>query len=72
MIVYPSSPTGGWRERVDGTILGMAHSLHDLSVFLERAAIDGLTELDRMATDLIESATDLIEWRGGGPDVWMF
>lgn len=49
--------------RVDGKILGTAYSLHDLSVFLEHAGLEGWDELDVVASGLIE-------WRGGGPDVW--
>jgi hypothetical protein len=67
MIVYPPSETGGRRVRVDGIILGTAYSLQDLSVFLE---LEGWTEVDLMAPDLVDSAAELIEWRGGGPDVW--
>ncbi|MFI1701982.1 hypothetical protein ACH419_39380 [Streptomyces bobili] len=63
VIVYPPTETGGRRVRVDGTILGMAFSLHDLTVFLERAGLEGYDELD-------VAGWDRIEWRGGGPDVW--
>jgi hypothetical protein len=70
VIVYPPSMFGGQRVRVDAVILGKAYSLQDLSLYLERAGIEGLTEVDLMAPDLVESAADLIEWRGGGPDVW--
>jgi hypothetical protein len=43
VIVYPSSPTGGRRVRVDGEILGLAHSDRDLIEFLRRA---GLADAD--------------------------
>ncbi|MEV6699323.1 hypothetical protein AB0M68_19465 [Streptomyces sp. NPDC051453] len=49
---------------MDGKTLGTAYSLHDLTVFLQHAGIDGWDELD-------VAGSDLIEWRGGGPDVWM-
>lgn len=58
--VYPPSPSGGRRVRAEGEILGLAHSLRDVEEFLRRA---GLEHID------VET-TGLIEWRGGGPDVW--
>ena len=64
VIVYPPSPSGGRRVRVDGEILGLAHSLVDVAEFLRRA---GLEEIE--ASDVADSG--LIEWRGGGPDVWV-
>lgn len=63
VIVYPPSEMGGRRVRVDGQILGTAYSLHDLTVFLQHAGLEGWDDLD-------VAGTDLIEWRGGGPDVW--
>lgn len=62
VIVNPPSPTGGRRVRVDGEILGLAHSLVDVAEFLRRAGL----ELD--PSEVAESA--LIEWRGGGPQEW--
>ncbi|MFI9648832.1 hypothetical protein ACIHAA_21320 [Streptomyces sp. NPDC052040] len=49
---------------MDSVILGTAYSLHDLTVFLERAGLEGWDELD------VAAAEGLIEWRGGGPDAW--
>jgi hypothetical protein len=49
---------------VDGQFIGTAFSLHDLAVFLERAGLEGWDELD------VAAHAELIEWRGGGPDVW--
>lgn len=63
VIVNPPSPSGGRRVRVDGEILGLAHSLYDVAEFLRRAGLEGLD-----AGDVAESP--LIEWRGGGPEVW--
>jgi hypothetical protein len=63
VIVYPPSPTGGRRVRVDGEILGLASSMRDVAEFLRRAGMDGLE-----ASDVERS--ELIDWRGGGPDVW--
>jgi hypothetical protein len=63
IVVYPPDESGGRRVRVDGTIAGTAFSLHDLSVDLERAGLEGWDELD------VAAAEELIEWRGGGPEV---
>lgn len=63
VIVYPPDEQGGRRVRVDGAILGLAYSVQDLARFMQEA---GLQEWDEM--DVVRSA--LIEWRGGGPDVW--
>lgn len=60
VIVYPPSPTGGRRVRVDGEILGLAHSDRDLIEFLRRA---GLANAD----ELLLSDSLLIDWRGGRP-----
>lgn len=61
--VHPPDEQGGRRVRVDGTILGRAYSVQDVAALLQQA---GLQEYDEM--DVVRS--DLIEWRGGGPDVW--
>ncbi|WP_406735370.1 hypothetical protein OG508_28155 [Streptomyces sp. NBC_01108] len=63
IVIYPPSPTGGRRVRVDGEILGLAYSIRDVAEFLRRAGMDDITE-----DDVILSG--LIDWRGGGPDVW--
>jgi hypothetical protein len=62
VIVYPPSPTGGRRVRADGEILGLARSLRDVAEFLRRAGL----ELDEDAV----AESPLIEWRGGGPELW--
>jgi hypothetical protein len=62
IVVQPPSPGGGRRVRVDSNILGVAYGLMDLLEFLRRAGAD----VDSI--DLEE--TELITWRGGGPDVW--
>lgn len=64
VVVYPPSSTGGRRVRVDGTILGLAYGLGDVVEFLRRAGLDDVDELT------VEGSA-LIEWRGGGPDVWV-
>ncbi|MDT0379770.1 hypothetical protein RM572_13475 [Streptomyces sp. DSM 42041] len=65
VVVYPPAEGGGGgrRVRADGTILGIAYSEADLLEFLRRAGLDpeGIRLDD----------PDLIEWRGGGPDVWL-
>lgn len=63
VIVYPPSPTGGRRVRVDGEILGLATGLADVAEFLRRAGLEGLD-----ADDVARS--EIIEWRGGGPHEW--
>ncbi|MFF8406919.1 hypothetical protein ACF06P_35490 [Streptomyces sp. NPDC015684] len=64
VVVYPPSETGARRVTVDGVPLGTAFSLRDMAVFLERAGLEGWDELD------VAAHAELIEWRGGGPDVW--
>ncbi|MFF7213042.1 hypothetical protein ACFZAU_21280 [Streptomyces sp. NPDC008238] len=58
----PPSDTGGRVVRADGEVLGTAYRTADLLEFLRRAGLDpdGISLLDE----------DLIEWHGGGPDVW--
>lgn len=63
VIVYPPSVTGGRRVRVDGSILGLAYSAVDVAEFLRRAGLDGIDDVDVVRSPLID-------WRGGGPDVW--
>ncbi|MFE2930642.1 hypothetical protein [Streptomyces sp. NPDC059278] len=63
VVVYPPDDAGGRRVRVDGEILGMARSIRDVTEFLRRAGLDDITE-DEVAV------SGMIEWRGGGPDVW--
>ncbi|MFE2490277.1 hypothetical protein ACFXGR_45100 [Streptomyces mirabilis] len=60
VVVSPPSMSGGRRVRVDGVILGLALRPGDVAEFLRRA---GLGDVD------VETS-ELIEWRGGGPDVW--
>lgn len=63
VIVYPPDEEGARRVRVDGQISGRAYSVRDIAAFIQDA---GLQEYDEM--DVVRSA--LIEWRGGGPEVW--
>lgn len=49
--------------RVDGQPLGLAHNTRDVAEFLRRAGLEDADEL------VVESG-GLIEWRGGGPELW--
>ncbi len=63
MIVYPPDEEGGRRVRVDGEVLGRAYGVQDVARFLQEAGLQDWDELDVVRSDLVE-------WRGGGPDVW--
>ncbi|AZQ32785.1 hypothetical protein EJ357_04455 [Streptomyces cyaneochromogenes] len=63
VIVYPPAERGGRKVRVGDEMVGTAHSLHELTVFLQNAGLTGWDELD-----VAESG--LIEWHEGGPEVW--
>lgn len=63
VIVHPPSLTGGRRVTVRGAIVGLAYGLPDLLEFLRRAGLD--------PDEIVLDDAKLIEWRGGGPDVWM-
>jgi hypothetical protein len=62
VVVHPVSPDGGRVVTVRGDRIGVAFHLLDVVEFLRRA---GLPEADTAIDD-----PELIEWRGGGPDVW--
>ena len=62
VVVHPLSPDGGRRVAIHGESVGIAYDLFDLLEFLRRA---GLPEADTSVDD-----PQLIEWRGGSPDVW--
>jgi len=63
VVVYPPDEDGGRRVRVDGEILGRAYGLRDIAEFLRRAGIEDVDEA-------YVAESGLIEWRGGGPQVW--
>lgn len=63
VIVEAPAEGGGRRVRVDDEVLGVAYGLRDLSVFLRRADAEHLDEVD-------VADSPLIEWHGGGPEVW--
>lgn len=60
VIVEPVVGTGR-RVRVGAEILGIAYGLDDLVEFLRRAGLDD--------PDLNDPS--LIDWHGGGSDVWV-
>ncbi|MEU3709035.1 hypothetical protein [Streptomyces catenulae] len=59
IIVHSPSPTGGRKVHADGEILGV----RDIKEFLRRLGLD--------SDDVDLEDTTLIEWRDGGPTVWM-
>ncbi|MER7985235.1 hypothetical protein ABTY53_06475 [Streptomyces noursei] len=61
IVVHPPSGAGGRRVHVDSEILGVAYGPGDLHEFLRRLGLD---------PDEIQLDDPMIEWRGGGPDVW--
>jgi hypothetical protein len=63
VVIYPPDEDGGRRVRIDGAIVGRAFSVQDVARFMQEA---GLQEFDEM--DVVRSG--LIDWRGGGPEVW--
>ncbi|MGW0682906.1 hypothetical protein ACWD2L_06030 [Streptomyces sp. NPDC002754] len=63
VVVYPPDDTGGRRVRADRAILGMAYSVRDVAAFMQEAGLQGWDEMDVVRSELIE-------WRGGGPEVW--
>ncbi|MFI6014157.1 hypothetical protein ACIBAG_36090 [Streptomyces sp. NPDC051243] len=63
VVVYPPAEDGGRRVRADEHFLGMAYGLLDVADFLRRTGIED-------ADPEYVRRSGLIEWRGGGPDVW--
>ncbi|MEV6766265.1 hypothetical protein AB0N16_37695 [Streptomyces sp. NPDC051105] len=62
-IVEAPGESGGRRVYLDDRFLGTAYSLHELTLLLRRVELVGGDELD-----VAESS--LVEWYGGGPEVW--
>ncbi|MFI2352005.1 hypothetical protein ACH492_34395 [Streptomyces sp. NPDC019443] len=62
VVIHAVSSDGGRVVTVRGERVGVAYHLLDVLEFLRRA---GLPETDTVVDD-----PELIEWRGGGPDVW--
>ncbi|MET9150098.1 hypothetical protein ABZX82_02270 [Streptomyces griseoflavus] len=63
VVVYPPDEEGGRRVRIDGRIAGRAYSVQDIAAFMQEAGLQSFDEMDVVRSELIE-------WRGGGPDVW--
>ncbi|MFI9339995.1 hypothetical protein ACIG0D_01765 [Streptomyces sp. NPDC052773] len=63
VVIYPPDEEGGRRVRIDSQVAGRAYSVRDVVAFCQEAGLQGWDEMD-----VVRSA--LIEWRGGGPDVW--
>ncbi|WP_129841328.1 hypothetical protein [Streptomyces sp. RFCAC02] len=61
-IVVLAPGSRGRRVRAGGADLGLARSPAELIEFLRRAGLD--------PDDVRLDDPALIEWRGGGPDVW--
>lgn len=55
--------SGGRRVCCGNKILGTAYSLHELTLLLRHGGLEGVDEMD-------VAESDLIEWHGGGPEVW--
>ncbi|OEV12941.1 hypothetical protein K378_04678 [Streptomyces sp. Amel2xB2] len=62
IVVHPPADGGGRRVTAHAEQLGVAFRAEDVSEFLRHA---GLSEDEIQLDD-----PNLIEWRGGGPDVW--
>ncbi|OEV32026.1 hypothetical protein AN219_01325 [Streptomyces nanshensis] len=62
MVVPPPATGGGRRVTAHAEQLGIAFRQEDVSEFLRHA---GLSEDEIQLDD-----PNLIEWRGGGPEVW--
>ncbi|MEV5725928.1 MULTISPECIES: hypothetical protein [Streptomyces] len=62
-VVCPPSEDGGRRVRIGSRFVGIAHSITDVVAFMQQVGLRGWDETD-------VDRTELIEWRGGGPDAW--
>lgn len=60
VVVHPPAPNGTRRVTVRGESVGLAGGMADLVEFLRRTGLDE-AEVEE---------TQLIEWRGGGPETW--
>ncbi|MCF2130149.1 hypothetical protein L1I79_27505 [Strepomyces sp. STD 3.1] len=65
VVVYPPAEGGGRRVRIVGRFVGLAYGTRDVAAFVQEA---GLQDWD----DLEVVRSELIEWRGGGPDLWTY
>ncbi|MBO8184557.1 hypothetical protein JW592_03565 [Streptomyces sp. DW4-2] len=62
IVVHPPSGTSGRKVTAHTESLGFAHRPEDVVEFLRRAGLD--------PADIQLDDPNLIEWRGGGPEVW--
>lgn len=62
IVVHPPGERGGRRVTAHTEQLGIAYRLEDVAQFLRNA---GLSEDEIQLDD-----PNLIDWRGGGPEVW--
>ena len=62
IIVYPPDVEGGRHVSLDGTDLGRALGLYEVTDLLEGAGLG--------AAAVAFEDTDVFEWRGGGPYSW--
>ncbi|MDX3762998.1 hypothetical protein PV684_49175 [Streptomyces sp. AK02-04a] len=63
VIVCPLTKGEGRQVRVDGQPVGAACSLSGWAEIMRRAGWAGRDEID-------VADSPIIEWRGGGPEVW--
>ncbi|MER8030677.1 hypothetical protein ABTZ78_17160 [Streptomyces bauhiniae] len=63
VIVGPPDAAAGRNVRIGDQFVGRAFALRDLVAFMQEAGLHDWDELDVVRSDLIE-------WRGGGPEVW--
>ncbi|MFE2276487.1 hypothetical protein ACFXAE_04260 [Streptomyces sp. NPDC059454] len=63
IVIYPPGEDGGRRVRGGARFLGMAYGLLDVVEFLRLAGLETVDD------DWLRRSA-MVEWRGGGPDVW--
>ncbi|CAL9639179.1 hypothetical protein [Streptomyces sp. enrichment culture] len=63
VVVLPPATDGGRRVRIDGRYVGIAYGLLDVVAFVQEAGLQDWDELDVVRSSLVE-------WQGGGPEVW--
>lgn len=63
VVIYPPAVDGGRRVRIGRHFVGIAYGLIDVVAFVQEAGLQGWDEMDVVRSELIE-------WRGGGPDSW--
>ncbi|MFF9011022.1 hypothetical protein ACF087_35255 [Streptomyces goshikiensis] len=62
IVIHAPDSSGGRRVHAGSAILGRAHSMRDVQEFLRRTGLEW--EQEQIA------ASQLVEWRGGGPETW--